>query len=106
MTKADEEYKKGDLPPGTHLEPCPVCGAEAELWLRSEDFKNGPIEKAVCCSNGRQFGPQTGVVNDGCLLFMPPDSFYRGRIADAVKFWNEYALALTAQRKEREGEVK
>ena len=40
-------------------------------------------------------------MNEGCLLYMPPQDFYRGRIAEAVKFWNQYALSLNAQRRER-----
>ena len=40
-------------------------------------------------------------MNEGCLLYMPPQDFYRGRIAEAVKFWNQYARALNAQRRER-----
>ena len=42
-------------------------------------------------------------MNEGCLLYMPPDEFHRHRAADAVKFWNEYARALVAQRTERQG---
>jgi hypothetical protein len=78
-----------------------VCGADAELWQYSKDFKDGPIEKVVMCSNGERFGPQDGAVNEGCLLYMPPQDFYRGRIVEAVKFWNEYANVLNAQRRGR-----
>ena len=95
------EYKKAGLPAGAYLAPCPVCGADADLFQYSEDFKNGPIEKAVMCTNGEKFGPQDGAVNEGCLLYMPPRDFYHGRIVDAVKFWNEYASALNAQRRKR-----
>ena len=101
--KEDEElYKKADLPAGMHVEPCPVCRADAELWQYSTDFKNGPIDKVVMCSNGDRFWPQDGAMNEGCLLYMPPPDFYRGRIVEAVTFWNEYAKALNAQRRERE----
>ena len=64
----------------------------------SEDFENGPINKLMMCTNGEKFGPQEGFMNEGCLLYMPPDEFYRHRAADAVQFWNEYARALVAQR--------
>jgi len=53
------------------------------------------------CSNGEKFGPQDGLTNEGCLLYMPPQDFYRGRIVEAVKYWNEYAKALNAQRRQR-----
>lgn len=91
------EYKKGEIPKCA-IEPCPVCGADAELWLFSDDFENGPINKLMMCTNGEKFGPQEGFMNEGCLLYMPPDEFHRHRAADAVKFWNEYARALVAQR--------
>ena len=32
---------------------------------------------------------------------MPPQDFYRGRIVEAVKYWNAYAKALNAQRRQR-----
>lgn len=101
MKEGTELYKKGEFPSGASVEPCPVCGADAELWHHSTDFKNGPINKVVMCSNGESFGPQGSVADEGCLLFMPPRDFYCGRIVEAVKFWNEYAKALTAQRRGR-----
>ena len=101
MKEGKELYKQAELPAGMDVEPCPVCGADAELWQHSNDFKNGPIDKLVMCSNGDRFGPQDGAMNEGCLLYMPPQDFYRGRIAEAVKFWNQYARALNAQRRER-----
>lgn len=101
MKEGKELYKKADFVVKTPIEPCPVCGADAELWQYSEDFKNGPIDKVMMCSNGERFGPQDGAVNEGCLLYMPPRDFYFGRIVEAVKFWNEYAKALNAQRRGR-----
>ena len=83
------------------IEPCPVCGADAELWLYSKNFKDGPIQKVVMCKNREKFGPQKGLVDEGCLLYMPPDQFYQGRIVEAVKYWNEYAKAINAQRRGR-----
>lgn len=94
------EYKKGETPKCA-IEPCPVCGSDAELWLFSDDFENGPINKLMMCTNGEKFGPQEGFMNEGCLLYMPPDEFHHGRAADAVKFWNEYARALVEQRRSR-----
>ena len=98
------EFKKLDTPGGVHLEPCPVCASEGELWRRS-DSPSSPTETAVCCSNGDVIGPQAGEVNTGCLLFMPPDDFYRGTMRDAVKYWNEYAKALGAQQRARRWEL-
>lgn len=101
MKEGKELYKKAELPIGTLVALCPVCGSDAELWQYSKDFKNGPIEKLVMCTNGERFGPQDGAMNEGCLLYMPPQDFYRGRIVEAVKFWNEYANELTTQRRRR-----
>lgn len=101
MNDSTELYKKTELPIGTHIEPCPVCGADAELWQYSKNFKNGPIEKVVMCTNGERFGPQDGAMNEGCLLYMPPPNFYRGRMVEAVTFWNAYAKVLNAQRRKR-----
>ena len=104
MKEVEELYKKAELPVGTHVEPCPVCGADAELWQYSTDFKNGPIDKVLMCSNGEKFGPQEGLTNEGCLLYMPPQDFYHGRIVEAVNYWNEYAKAMNAQRRQRNWE--
>ena len=99
-----EAFKKLDTPEGTHLEPCPVCASSPELWRRS-DSPSSPTETAVCCCNGDAIGPQDGEVNKGCLLYMPPDDFYRPTIRDAVKYWNEYAKALCAQQRARRWET-
>ena len=96
---ATEEYKKAELPAG--VEPCPVCGAGVELWHYSEDFENGPISKVVCCANNLPIGPQDGIISNGCLLFMPPQDFYKATAREAVKYWNEYAKALSACRRKR-----
>lgn len=98
MTK--ELYKKTAIPAGTALEACPVCGAAAELWQFSEKTDE-PTTKVVMCSNGDALGPQIkdgSAVFVGCLLYMPPEAFYRARAIDAVKYWNDYARALTALR--------
>lgn len=97
MSKGKEEFKMGELPGGATLAPCPVCGAEAELWLHSHDFKNGPIRKAGMCSNGDPIMPDGGLV-DGCPLCMPPEHFYRSTVREAVKYWNDYAATLVSMR--------
>ena len=101
MKEGKELYKKAELTVKTPIEPCPVCGADAELWQYSNDFKNGPIDKLMMCSNGDRFGPQDGAVNEGCSLYTAPQDCDRGRIAEAVKYWNDYAKALNAQRRDR-----
>lgn len=101
MKEGKELYKNAELPAGAYLAPCPVCGALASLWQYSKDFKNGPIEKVAMCTNGDRFGPQDGATTEGCLLYMPPQDFYRGRIMEAVKYWNEYAKVLDEQRRGR-----
>lgn len=96
-------YKKVDAPVGAHIEVCPVCGAIGELWRYSE-ADDAPTSTAVMCTNGEKFGPQDGLRNEGCLLFMPPENFYRATLREAVKYWNEYAKALEAQRRKRHWE--
>jgi len=92
-------YKRAEFYVKTPIEPCPVCGAEPELWKYSKDFENGPVEKVVMCSTNSAFGPQEEGYCDGCLLYMPPQAFYNQRISGAVKYWNEHAKALNAMRR-------
>lgn len=94
-----DEYKQLATPEG--LELCPCCGAKPELW-EYQPVQDGPATKAVMCSNNDAIGPQAGMVNEGCPLYMPNDDHYRATVREAVKFWNEFAKALTAlQRKNR-----
>ena len=93
MSQPHDDYKRLELQPGQHLYPCPVCAADAELWQYSE-AETTPTTKLVMCSRGEAFGPQNGLVNEGCLLYMPPGEFYKASIRDAVKYWNDYAVAL------------
>ncbi len=96
-----EIYKQLDTPDG--LELCPCCGSAAQLWQYSESA-TAPTSKVICCENGEKFGPQDGMANEGCLLYMPPENFYRATIREAMKFWNEYAKALTSQQRKRRWE--
>lgn len=101
MSKAYDMYKQIDIPQGVSLLPCPCCGMDAQLW-RYAKSETDPSTPVVMCENGDKFGPQDGMANEGCLLYMPPDNFYRATIREAVKYWNEYANALmTMQRKNR-----
>ena len=93
-----DPYKRLPTPEGSTLEPCPICGSAVELWQYAET-ETSPTTKSVMCSNGERFGPQDGLVNEGCLLFMPPDNFYRATTREAVKYWNEYAKALGSLRR-------
>ena len=94
------EYKRLPIPVGAQLEPCPVCGSAAELLQHSES-EAAPTRKAVWCTNGDGFGPQDREVYEGCLLYMPPHEFYKATIHEAVQYWNEYASALKALRRDR-----
>lgn len=97
--KAHDDYKRLETPDG--LPHCPCCGAEVELWQFSE-AETAPTTKVVMCSNGVQFGPQDGLVGEGCPLYMPNQLHYRATIRDAVKYWREFAEALESQRAERD----
>ena len=99
--KAFELYKQLDTPAGTTLLPCPCCGAESQIWQYAKSA-DSPATKTVLCSNGDAIGPQeslAGLQDSGCLLYMPPDDFYRATIREAVKYWNEYAKALQAMQR-------
>lgn len=94
MSTPHDDYKRLEFPSGTSIEPCPVCAADAELWQYST-ADDAPTSKAVMCTRGDQFGPQSGLVDEGCLLYMPPQGFYKSTIREALAYWNEYAKALT-----------
>ena len=95
MADQYDEYKRLEVATGVTLRECPVCGADAELWQYSRS-ETAPTNKAVMCSNGERFGPQDDPGDDGCLLYMPPEDFYKATIREAVAFWNDYARALMA----------
>lgn len=84
-----------------HLEPCPCCGSPAELWQYSVS-PTAPTTKLGMCSNGDRIGPQDGIAYEGCPLFMPNDNFFRDTIRDAVRYWNEFAIALRTIRELKE----
>ena len=97
---AHEMYKQ--LPvPEAHIECCPVCGGAPSLWQFSQ-APDDPVQRLVACEHSDSIGPQDGMVMDGCLLYMPPNDFYRPTEREAIRYWNEFAKALTAlQRKNR-----
>lgn len=92
-----DDYKPLETPAG--VERCPVCGSEAQLWQYS-DSPNSPVKRLVMCSHGDKIGPQNGLIHEGCLLYMPGDDFYRETARDAVRFWNEFAKALSTLRRQ------
>jgi hypothetical protein len=94
------DFKKLPIPHESHLELCPVCGSGAELWQYSDSVES-PTRKLVRCTNYDGFGPQVREVFEGCLLCLPPHEFYKATVHEAVTYWNEYALALAALRKDR-----
>lgn len=97
QTETHDCYKPIETPAMTHIEACPVCGSAGQLWRYSES-PDSPTTTVVMCSNGDKLGPQQGIVNEGCYLYIPTENAHRATIREAVKYWNEYAKALIAKR--------
>jgi hypothetical protein len=95
-----DDYKRVEFAPGQHVEPCPVCAADAELWQYSVS-ETAPTTKVVMCSHGDDLGPRDALAFSGCLLYMPPNDFYKATARDAVKFWNEFAKTVGVVRRKR-----
>lgn len=93
-----DDYKR--LETDAHMEACPCCGDKAELWQYSENV-TAPTQKLVCCSHKEAIGPQEedSLVGSGCPLYMPPNGFYCATQREAIKYWNEFAKALTAMQR-------
>lgn len=91
----NNEYKLMEPPPAEPLEACPCCGSSARVWNYVEK-DGGPVVRVAMCDQEGSIGPRDSLVYEGCLLQMPPNDFYRGTGRDAVRYWNEYAKALTA----------
>jgi hypothetical protein len=91
-----DDYKPLDHDPDK-IERCPVCGSAGQLWQYSTS-PTTPRQLVVMCSHGEAIGPQDGIRDEGCLLYMPPEGFYQARITDAVRYWNDFARALVALR--------
>ena len=89
-----DEYTRLDTPSGTHLEPCPCCGSNPRVWQYVDDVIGAT--KVVMCSFGDSIGPQNDELSNGCPLYFPSVEAYRATIREAVKYWNEFAKALTA----------
>lgn len=93
-----DEYAQLKIPSNMAIEPCPVCGFDATLW--EHITKDGGAQKVVMCSHGEAIGPQDAEVLAGCQLYMPPNDFYAATIREAISYWNEFAKALNALRRQ------
>lgn len=93
-----ECYKRLELQPcQASLSPCPVCGSAVGLWQYS-DTETDPVTRVVMCENGDEIGPESETLVAGCLLYMPPNRFYKATARDAIKWWNTWSQAVVAQR--------
>ena len=99
-----DEYKRLDTPSGAHLEPCPCCGSIPKVRQYVDDL--GDTTKVVMCSFGSPIGPQNDELSNGCPLYFPSMEAYRATIREAVEYWNEFAKALTAIRRESRREAR
>lgn len=107
MSRAYDNYKLWEPQPDpATIKPCPICGTSGEVWQYA-DKPDSQLLRVVMCKNGESFGPQIKdghVILGGCLLYMPPNDFYRATTKEAVKYWNDYAEALLKMRKSNQGE--
>jgi hypothetical protein len=70
------------------------------MWRYSEK-PTDIIQHVAMCSHNEKIGSRDGLVNEGCLLSMPPDDFYKPTIREASSYWNDFAAGVLALRKER-----
>jgi hypothetical protein len=89
------DYSLMEPPPAEPLEACPCCGSSARVWQYTE-APGAEVQRVVMCDHEGDIGPRDSLVYEGCLLQMPPNDFYRATGREAVRYWNEYAKALTA----------
>ena len=94
----NDEYKRLDTPSDAHLEPCPCCGSNPRVRQYVNDL--GDTFQVVMCTFGDSIGPQNDELSNGCPLYFPSMEAYRATIREAVQYWNEFAKALTAIRRE------
>lgn len=90
---AHEIYKPAALLPGLVPLACACCGAAPELF-EFIDKPGDDCQKVIMCSTAEGLGPEFGLVDDGCPLYMPPMAFYRPTQREAVQHWNLYTKAL------------
>ena len=94
----NNDYRLMEPAPSEPLERCPCCGSSARVWEYIET-PGAAVMRVVMCDHGDDIGPRYSLVYAGCLLAMPPNDFYRATGREAVRYWNEYAKALTAFRR-------
>ena len=87
--------------PADARDACPCCGDKASVWEYIES-PNHPVTRVVMCDNDNGIGRRDSLMHSGCLLQMPPNDFYQPTGREAVRYWNEYARALTAVRRAKE----
>ena len=92
------DYRPMVPPPSEPIEPCPCCGSAASVWEYSEK-PTDEVQRVVMCEKAEDLGPREGLVYTGCLLYMPPNDFYKATGRDAVRYWNEFAKATNAHRR-------
>lgn len=79
---------------GLDIEPCPLCGSDAELWER--DMGRGPgTAKFVACSHTEALG----LISGGCPMAMPPEDFYYPRKTEAINTWNDFCKMVNSMRR-------
>jgi hypothetical protein len=98
-----EMYREIDPAPHV-LSKCPVCSASAKMWEFSEN-PTDIVTRVAACSDGEEWFEGQGMVNEGCLLYMPPNCFYKPTARQAAAYWNKHAEILTGKRAKNERAV-
>lgn len=101
MSNAEELYECLVEPDGLSSETvtCSVCGSAPALWQYKE--KGGSFSKVVMCVNGESVIDPNDVLDDGCVMYMPPMNFYKATRREAIKHWNLWHTAMREQRQAR-----
>jgi hypothetical protein len=100
-----EEYVKATMPEDSPaLLNCPCCSGKASLFQFSEE-PGGATSRVVMCAYSFGIGGQDDIVNEGCLLYMPPEDFYRATAKAAIKYWNDFASGLVNLRLRNEKKI-
>lgn len=96
-----DAFKPVALLPGLVPLACPCCGAAPDLYEYMEK-PGDDCQKVIMCSTGEGLGPDPGLRDNGCPLYMPPMALYRPTQREAVQHWNLYTKALMGlQRRNR-----
>lgn len=73
----DERHKR--LKCTVALNPCPICRGIVSLWMRV--CENGVGLRFVACETAGERA------EDDCLLYDPPDSFFKATSREAIAHW-------------------